>query len=285
MINCTGKKQLYCAEHTLLRNSTMAYTPNINTHGKPYGAYPYGVTAATTGVTASQAATYQQVHMQKHSQGMQGTLGNSLTTTTSSGWLGMIGAGGQTVTTSQTVTNNGGIFSVTINPNSVVYAQVKTMPFTKDVIDKLKAVEPRIPKKRMPDYIEPITAWRAWCVQDDNLHAIGTVKAWEPKKALKAECIHHDEHDAPISNCTCGIWSFKDLDRLLLAVKSYNTISVIGKVSLWGKIIETENGYRAQFAYPKELWLLNEKDEELGLKYNVPVRCISLDTPESSDVK
>lgn len=30
---------------------------------------------------------------------------------------------------------------------------------------------------------------------------------------------------------------------------------VIGTVSLWGKVIVTERGYRAQYAYPKELFI------------------------------
>jgi hypothetical protein len=31
--------------------------------------------------------------------------------------------------------------------------------------------------------------------------------------------------------------------------------SVYGKVALWGRIIEHERGYRAQYAYPLELWV------------------------------
>jgi hypothetical protein len=43
-------------------------------------------------------------------------------------------------------------------------------------------------------------------------------------------------------------------------------------VSLWGRVVETENGYRAEHAYPSELWLLDDSLEELGMVYDVPVR-------------
>lgn len=47
---------------------------------------------------------------------------------------------------------------------------------------------------------------------------------------------------------------------------------VIGAVYLWGRVIEHEIGYRAQFAYPKEIWALKPEHEQLGRIYNVPVR-------------
>ncbi len=61
------------------------------------------------------------------------------------------------------------------------------------------------------------------------------------------------------------------LDELLGALSGY-TVTVFGQVSLWGRIIETTKGFRAQYAYPKELWLLDNSLEELGFIYGVPVR-------------
>lgn len=82
-----------------------------------------------------------------------------------------------------------------------------------------------------------------------------------------------ENHLAPAWHCNCGVWAFKDVDRLVAAIGSgYNNIKVIGSVSLWGRVIETENGYRAQYAYPSELWLLDGSLEELALIYGVPVR-------------
>jgi hypothetical protein len=56
---------------------------------------------------------------------------------------------------------------------------------------------------------------------------------------------------------------------------------VIGKVALWGRVIPAERGYRAQYGYPKRLWLVWESLEpleqpgarriELAAAYGVPV--------------
>ena len=49
---------------------------------------------------------------------------------------------------------------------------------------------------------------------------------------------------------------------------------VVGTVEIWGRVIECENGFRSEFAYPKELWLLSEDDDlsKLSWTYGVPVR-------------
>lgn len=158
-----------------------------------------------------------------------------------------------------------------------VATQEPESPF-KSILGKLKQAEPRkVEKKhRMPDLTTVIVAWRSWAVFGDKLKALGQNTLWEPKKAIQAICLSvtakHTGKDFPYSNCNCGIWAFKTLDILIEAIKSYREVAVIGKVSLWGKVIETENGYRAQYAYPAELWLKSEEQEELGLLYDVPVR-------------
>jgi len=48
----------------------------------------------------------------------------------------------------------------------------------------------------------------------------------------------------------------------------------IGSVSLWGRILARENGFRAQFAYPYELFLIGGQDDlahELRRLYAVDV--------------
>jgi len=50
-----------------------------------------------------------------------------------------------------------------------------------------------------------------------------------------------------------------------------------GRVALWGRVIECENGCRAQYGYPQELFLISN-DKTLGSAlanaYGVPVRQI-----------
>lgn len=156
---------------------------------------------------------------------------------------------------------------------------------------RLKTAEPHRVTKQQPDYVHVLTGWRAWDVIHTDaglrLEALGKNVVWEPKKQLVATCLSEPgisfsrtlrlEHTAPAFNCTCGIWSFKDLDRLVQALNDRGhakRIKVLGTVSLWGRVVETENGWRAQYGYPSELWLMDRDLEELGLIYDVPVRTI-----------
>lgn len=147
-------------------------------------------------------------------------------------------------------------------------------------LEALKTAEPYKVAPRVPDMVEVITGWRGWTLSKcGRLEALGRNTVWPTKRALEAECSKPamspftTPHFPPGWNCTCGIWAFKDLDRLVAAIgSSYGSVRVIGTVSLWGRVIETENGYRAQYAYPAELWLLDDSLEELGRIYDVPVR-------------
>lgn len=146
----------------------------------------------------------------------------------------------------------------------------------REKIESLKNTEPYVVHARMPDMVHVVTGWRGWKLKDGLLSALGVDGTWPVREALRAACRNggNEQHLAPYWNCQCGIWAFKDTDRLLPALKGYG-VDVVGSVSLWGRVIETENGYRAQYAYPSELWLLNPALEELGLLYGVPVRTVS----------
>lgn len=145
-------------------------------------------------------------------------------------------------------------------------------------LEALKSATPYKPqpKMRVPDLIECITGWRGWALsKSGRLEALGQSTVWPAKEALTATCEASGGHFAPHWTCSCGIWAFKDVDRLVAAIGSgYAAVKVIGSVSLWGKVIETENGFRAEKAYPKELWLLDDSLEELGLIYDIPVRMV-----------
>ena len=143
--------------------------------------------------------------------------------------------------------------------------------------------ESRQPAKPMPDYIQCLTGWRAWQVGKERLQALGTFSIWHPKIAVPAVCAPSlsfprsddgaKDHVAPHKDCTCGYWSFKSQELLTGALESYiGSVVVIGTVSIWGKVIECENGFRSEYAYPKELWLLKPGLEYLSWKYGVPIR-------------
>ena len=72
----------------------------------------------------------------------------------------------------------------------------------------------------------------------------------------------------PAIHCQCGIYATNDLNE----ATSYGEI--LGRVAMWGHVIEHSGGYRAQFAYPQSLYVPDEALE--GLKaalsgYGVPV--------------
>jgi hypothetical protein len=114
---------------------------------------------------------------------------------------------------------------------------------------------------------DPIVGWRIWEIEESKderyVLAAATARAtWLPRVRAEAHChTTGGEHTAPDAKCTCGLYAAKTLVGLLelgyaerATRPSTNTIVAIGEVNLWGRIIETERGYRAQYAYPKRLY-------------------------------
>lgn len=101
--------------------------------------------------------------------------------------------------------------------------------------------------------------------------AVAHDDAWLPNEAKNAVCTQ--KHMAPDENCECGLWA-SDLESAYDHVTNEGA-EVVGEVTLWGKIIEGENGFRAQNAYPTKLFVVSSINEEvrsaLEAKYGVPV--------------
>jgi len=90
---------------------------------------------------------------------------------------------------------------------------------------------------------------------------------WHPGQSLAARCrastvvgpiagrteAVHDAHEPPQTNCTCGVYAVKTLHHFRSA--GYERYGIHGEVYLWGTVVEHELGWRAQFAYPKTLFL------------------------------
>jgi hypothetical protein len=80
------------------------------------------------------------------------------------------------------------------------------------------------------------------------------------------------QHQAPGKDCHCGIYAYKRSVPLEDSDKPY----VAGEVNMWGRVIEHADGYRAQFAYPKRLFVVDGGERAqhiavaLGLAYGVP---------------
>lgn len=127
----------------------------------------------------------------------------------------------------------------------------------------------------IPDYVAPIIGYRAWqwnCT-GWNPHS-APLKSfndewWSPGRAMVAACnasfawgparvaeVMNQRHEAPQEGCTCGIYATRSFDQLRNL--GYQRRGIRGEVYLWGKVIEHESGWRAQFAYPKTLVLSPE---------------------------
>jgi hypothetical protein len=116
--------------------------------------------------------------------------------------------------------------------------------------------------------------------------------SWPPRGRLEASCALHREA-APVSDHECGVYAFKtralaeDLLRRYTGIRQcywreYRELPpvrqgrpiALGSVSLWGRILVRENGFRAQYAYPYELVLIGGDDDiarELRKRYAVDV--------------
>jgi hypothetical protein len=81
-------------------------------------------------------------------------------------------------------------------------------------------------------------------------------------------------HRSPEPGCTCGYYAAKHPARLARAGR---TASVIGTVSMWGRVIEHTNGWRARHMYPARLRLVCGRCLWLARLPAVPDRVLGVD--------
>jgi hypothetical protein len=106
---------------------------------------------------------------------------------------------------------------------------------------------------------EPVMAWRTWKLtgrrDGTNLKlrpVAGRAKPWPVMRPTEAVCRLGRMHSAPNVDCTCGLHGTHEPD-LLRRTKSP---AVLGRVALWGRVVEHDLGFRAQFGYPQRLALV-----------------------------
>jgi len=161
----------------------------------------------------------------------------------------------------------------------------------------------------IPDYVEPVEGWRVWRVALREgrivLQSLFADAVWEPAVPLAASCTgghrplwkpwrkEPNDHAAPNLDCLCGIYGV----RSVAAARSYlerpallcRDDRVIGRVALWGNVVEGPAGWRASRAYPIELFVPAPGVAHSGLRrrayvddillaleeYNVPVDVVA----------
>lgn len=146
--------------------------------------------------------------------------------------------------------------------------------------------QPQPVRKPLPLYLgdEPLLGHRIWRVERHadsfRLGSIAKPTTWQPREEFHAGCWRDisfincgisnahalDDHRAPWpdGNCQCGIWAFRDDYWPTHALWAYgaqlfpSTVAwAIGSVHLWGRVVEHPRGWRAEFAYPVGLQLLD----------------------------
>jgi len=106
---------------------------------------------------------------------------------------------------------------------------------------------------------EPVLAWRAWSLtgRRDGAELLlrpvaGRSRPWKPMERAEAACKHARLHGAPNVDCSCGLHATHEVDTL----RRTRCPAVLGRVALWGRVVEHDLGYRAQFGYPQRVGLI-----------------------------
>jgi hypothetical protein len=146
----------------------------------------------------------------------------------------------------------------------------------------------------IPDGVVPIEAWRTWRVFNGQLRSINSSLPWPAREAMHARCHRHaysyvqipakrfipiepqHKEDAPVASCRCGIYATATEEAARHIATTWCG-EVLGRVALWGRVIEHQTGWRAEYAYPIELGLVAYRSSGEPLRaalegaYGVPV--------------
>jgi len=128
--------------------------------------------------------------------------------------------------------------------------------------------------------------WRSWRIlpferlgrpESIRLAASGTnglPKLWEPGRPMVATCGRFETtHEAPWPECSCGFYAYRTRRDAWEHLQTFvdnngdNTLGwAFGRVSLWGRIVECEHGWRSEFAYPYAIEVYGESSVAQSLR-------------------
>lgn len=121
--------------------------------------------------------------------------------------------------------------------------------------------------------------------------------AWVEYQPMVADCnggYGQPHTGAAIRGCGCGLWAMKTKKQAREASHHYGAM-VVGEVALWGHFVEHQFGWRAEYAYPQRLYVIepwNPTDdravklaESLLEQYGVPVEVWRDEEPKRKKLK
>lgn len=91
------------------------------------------------------------------------------------------------------------------------------------------------------DTMGPIRAWRLWRIKGERLWSVAHGMEWRPGVPMQGQPAPHDQ---------AGVYAVKDR---AYPFHAYDGDTILGEVGLWGRVIEHEHGFRAEYAYPIRL--------------------------------
>ncbi len=107
---------------------------------------------------------------------------------------------------------------------------------------------------------EPLLGWRLWHVRDGRLLSWVKPDQWPGGARFEARCRRlRGCGEAPRAGHSCGIYAARTRELALQLLEELPSIAgpvAVGRVSLWGRVIENVDGWRAQYAYPYDLELV-----------------------------
>ncbi len=132
---------------------------------------------------------------------------------------------------------------------------------------------------KAPDLIEPVVGWRTWIVEGGDVPLLRSpqreTQVWAPGRAFSAVCLAvpnltkpegrgwRRSHLPPIESCTCGVYATKSKEPSYASATNIKPVPwvaalgvrslVYGQVALWGTVVEHQDGYRGEYAYPRRI--------------------------------
>ena len=140
--------------------------------------------------------------------------------------------------------------------------------------------------------------WRAWAVTQTSrgvrLASPLFDHVWLPCEPAVASCLRHEDPFAPaldahevttLTECSCGFHAARDPVDALSYLRGRDGPStfcrVLGEVTLWGEVLQTEAGWRGTLAYPARLYVPDALLAEELAVYGVSVSSAECGSPSS----
>ncbi len=132
----------------------------------------------------------------------------------------------------------------------------------------------------IPDTTQPIFAWRFWAVREGHFGSVAVHETWPPGTPVVARCRRPGSiHAAPDAACACGLHGLRSTvtpSRAVVTRGLFPQMEFIafGRVALWGRVDVHTRGYRAQYAYPVWVRVLEAPEalcRSLRDAYGIPV--------------